>query len=88
MFKVKLNKTLSLLWLAAVGALLVSVNFKGNALWNNVIFITFLALMVLAIWKHYAPQTQTPPSVDSHSAGDSGTCRTGEYGYFNSRSLC
>ncbi|WP_016603937.1 hypothetical protein [Yersinia pestis] len=52
MFKVKLNKTLSLLWLAAVGALLVSVNFKGNALWNNVIFITFLALMVLAIWKH------------------------------------
>ncbi|AYW92561.1 OmpA family protein [Yersinia pseudotuberculosis] len=60
MFKVKLNKTLSLLWLAAVGTLLVSVNFKGNALWNNVIFITFLALMVLAIWKHYALKPKPP----------------------------
>lgn len=53
MFKIKLNKTLSLLWLAAVGALLISVNFQENTLWNNVIFIIFLALVVLAVWRHY-----------------------------------
>jgi outer membrane protein OmpA-like peptidoglycan-associated protein len=77
MLKVKLNKTLCLLWLATVGTLLVSMNFKGNALLNNVIFITFLALMILAIWQHYTLKTgqlQTPvPQVDAEPVAQNRT---------------
>ncbi|CNH99564.1 OmpA family protein [Yersinia pekkanenii] len=62
MFKIKLNKTLVLLWLAASCALITSVSFQGNTLWNNVIFIVFLALLVITVCWHYAhkPAHQQP----------------------------
>ncbi|CNK91989.1 putative OMPA family outer membrane porin [Yersinia enterocolitica] len=53
MFKLKFNKSLLLLWLAACGALIASMTFQENALWNNVIFIIFLTLLVITVWRHY-----------------------------------
>ncbi|EEP97033.1 hypothetical protein yaldo0001_10170 [Yersinia aldovae ATCC 35236] len=60
MFKVKLNKSLLLLWLAAGGILIASINFQGATLWNNVIFITFLLLLVLTVGWHYALKPEQP----------------------------
>ncbi|CNH06080.1 putative OMPA family outer membrane porin [Yersinia aldovae] len=79
MFKVKLNKSLLFLWLAAGGILIASLNFQGATLWNNVIFITFLLLLVLTVGWHYTlkpeqpqPEPQQPPQPVVAQAADQG----------------
>lgn len=63
MFKLKLNKSLLLLWLVAVGVLIVNMTFQGNTLWKNVIFMIFIVILVMAVWRHYTlkPATQPEP---------------------------
>ncbi|MDC5278383.1 hypothetical protein OHW85_22880, partial [Acinetobacter baumannii] len=62
MFKLKLNKSLLLLWLATCGVLIASLALYENTLWNNAIFITFLALLVLTVWQHYTLKPEPSPS--------------------------
>ncbi|CRY20084.1 OmpA family protein [Yersinia enterocolitica] len=62
MFKLKLNKSLLLLWLATCGVLIASLALYENTLWSNAIFITFLALLVLTVWQHYTLKPEPSPS--------------------------
>ncbi|MGE4802226.1 OmpA family protein [Yersinia hibernica] len=67
MFTVKLNKPLLLLWLAASGFLIASINFQGNTFWNNVIFIIFLTLLAVTVWWHYTLKPVQTQSEQSNS---------------------